>query len=529
MSVSSLFDIKNLETIVTKYATVAQIQSESISVADVVEAYYAAEKEKGMVTFFKQCIERLGQESEQIKLLQLSLGAVFAYKKLPLTLKDYETATRLLELTRTSISSCELVYQKIMCCKTTQDLSGTLLQETTTPQAFLDIAEAEAWIGAQSLSLKDIAEACTNNKTLNKLAERLAAQTKQYAKRYEEKNHFSKNDGGKIYRDKTLHGCPYDHNRLGKIGEKVIVTTGGSLIREDVFHPGFEGFYIAGSQICLANGTYNLMQAPMLAHKDKVDTVEDFWNTVIVLCKSPVIVTTHNPEEKIPTKGYAERATYWMPVRFTQPLTLKEGWVLTRNGDDVVIATSRHADSIRLVKRLFVATKADTGERHTVTQFHYQGWPDHLGAPDHELIVIAHKAVEEEYKQRGLSRCAPLTTHCAAGMGRSATFLAIDSLCCELFSKLEKKSNLDAIKLNIAQVVYSIKKQRPGTLGSECHWMSIFYALRRVYCELTGVPNQEIRALENALEQQTISDGNIVKAQGSKKYKKIKAQRNSSY
>jgi protein tyrosine phosphatase/GR25 family glycosyltransferase involved in LPS biosynthesis len=382
--------------------------------------------------------------------------------------------------------------------KTSTIIAEKILEPTRT-----ELPEAEAWFETQKLAFAQIellAHDIEKIKSIN-------TDTQKFIKAYQEKNKLTKNDGKKEYAHKTLHGAPFDHNRLGKLGEKEVLYSNGVKERKGVYAEGFENFYIAGSNIELPYRNFDLMQAPIKAHENKEDTVQDFWDTVVVLRNSPIIVTLHDPKEKIPHYGYPQRAEYWTESHFNPSMKLRSGWELSKTGEECVLAASRHSQEIRLVKRCFIAKHQDTEEERLITQFHYEGWPDHCGAPDHELLDLLHRVVDQEIVERNIDPKTPITAHCAAGLGRSATFTISNVLRCELMSRVESGEELSDIELNLAKTVYLFNKERPSVLGHDDQWQSVLLTLKRAYLQLKEVSNEEIRASEQAVEAKTEEKG----------------------
>ncbi len=353
--------------------------------------------------------------------------------------------------------------------------------------------EIKKWVAA-SYSLSELEQLADDPATIKQMF----LQNTEYVNDYIALNGLTKTLG-EIHADKTMWGAPFDQNMLGKVRNKLVRCDGTEEYIEE-YYPGFENFYIAGSKIEMPYGTYDLMQAPLRAVEGKVDTVQDFWDSVVVLRRSPIIVTVHDPHEKIPKRGYPQRAEYWTHDRFTTPMPLRNGWQLCRTGDDEVIAKSRYLDSVQLVKRTFLATHPETDDRHEITQFHYQGWPDSCGAPDMELLERLHVAVDDEVERRNLPLSAPITAHCAAGLGRSPTFAISHHFRRELTHRLQNGEKIDEITLNFIKPIFDFNSQRPDQLAGAGHWQSVLLSIRRLYLKQKGLSNEEIRPVELLFE-----------------------------
>lgn len=60
-----------------------------------------------------------------------------------------------------------------------------------------------------------------------------------------------------------------------------------------------------------------------------------------------------------------------------------------------------------------------------VTQYHYTAWPDH-GVPQFATSLLSF--VRKVQKTHDKSKGVPLLVHCSAGVGRTGTFIALDTL-----------------------------------------------------------------------------------------------------
>ena len=68
---------------------------------------------------------------------------------------------------------------------------------------------------------------------------------------------------------------------------------------------------------------------------------------------------------------------------------------------------------------------SDPGHDMTVTHMHYTAWPDHE-VPQNAMSVISFiRRVRREHPQ---SLDQPLLVHCSAGVGRTGTFILLDTV-----------------------------------------------------------------------------------------------------
>ncbi|XP_061170427.1 receptor-type tyrosine-protein phosphatase kappa-like [Saccostrea echinata] len=72
--------------------------------------------------------------------------------------------------------------------------------------------------------------------------------------------------------------------------------------------------------------------------------------------------------------------------------------------------------------RMFSFQRKDSNDIRIITQFHYTAWPDH-GTPEEIGLVQFHRVVNKRNEPG-----SPLLVHCSAGVGRTGTFIGLDSL-----------------------------------------------------------------------------------------------------
>ena len=194
--------------------------------------------------------------------------------------------------------------------------------------------------------------------------------------------------------------------------------------------------YINASPINLFGQNYYFIstQGP------KDNTIEDFW-TMIDQYNSKIIIMLCKLKELERPKC----AFYWNPENKMEKFTiviLSENKMQINNNDLV----------IRKIKLINNKTK----EEKEVTQFHYEGWPDH-GAPNvNEAFEVFEYMIKEVDKLKG---DGPGVIHCSAGVGRTGTFISIYDLYKEIIEQIND-NKISEIKFSIFNIVRKLKEMR---------------------------------------------------------------------
>eukprot|EP00038_Savillea_parva_P008410 m.176770 g.176770 ORF g.176770 m.176770 type:complete len:382 (+) comp14232_c0_seq1:151-1296(+) len=180
-------------------------------------------------------------------------------------------------------------------------------------------------------------------------------------------------------------------------------------------------------------------------------TMGDFWRMIWEQNVSCIVMTTGLQEG-----GRKKCDRYW-PVEGTEEYS---------GGFTVTVTDS--ADCGTWILTTMTVSKGDAPAR-TLKHFWYTGWPDH-GVPETAAPVIAFlRAVRAETSG---SR-APILVHCSAGIGRTGTFMAIDSGMQQLQSEWRV--------CDIKGTVTKMRKERGGSVQTAVQYRFIHLALAE-YC-----------------------------------------------
>ena len=179
-------------------------------------------------------------------------------------------------------------------------------------------------------------------------------------------------------------------------------------------------------------------------------TVTDFWRMIYQHKVSVVVMLTGIEEH-----GKIKCAQYWqdsgtMNVENLYKLTLQ--------------SCRKYSD---FVARRFILEKFDPNENdkpRDILQFHFLMWKDFLAPEQPSWLLRFIKRVNEHYcEDKG-----PLLVHCSAGVGRTGTFIAIDSLIPEITS---------GSSINIFECVSQLRYQRNYLVQSFKQYIFVYRAL----------------------------------------------------
>ncbi|XP_071117373.1 uncharacterized protein [Haliotis cracherodii] len=120
------------------------------------------------------------------------------------------------------------------------------------------------------------------------------------------------------------------------------------------------------------------------------------------------------------------------------------------------------------VTKLSVYAKKE-GKIHHVDHFHYTSWPDH-GVPDTSALLEFMWRVKVTARQQ----TQPVIVHCSAGVGRTGTYIAIESL----VDQAAAEGNLD-----IVSFVSNMRGQRKNMIQTKEQYLFLYQALAMAVSE----------------------------------------------
>ena len=83
----------------------------------------------------------------------------------------------------------------------------------------------------------------------------------------------------------------------------------------------------------------------------------------------------------------------------------------------------------------------------TISHYHFLGWPDH-GVPQFATSLIGFiRRVRSKYNKSG----PPMLVHCSAGVGRTGTFIVLDSM----LERMEKERTV-----NVYEFLTNMRRKR---------------------------------------------------------------------
>lgn len=193
------------------------------------------------------------------------------------------------------------------------------------------------------------------------------------------------------------------------------------------------------------NHCYIATQGPMK------HTVEDFWLLIWQERVTTLIMLT----ETVDNEGKEKCYQYW-----------KENDIRldSRCSGNLVVKCISVEDHQVVCRRRFIISSLSSDRQLEINQYHFKRWPDMSVPKEHEFLIF-YNQLEKETS----TRCGPSLIHCSAGIGRTGTFILIETM----IRLVEINSHVDPL-----QIITSLRNKRMGMVETE---EQLLFACSTVY------------------------------------------------
>nr|XP_015193870.1 PREDICTED: receptor-type tyrosine-protein phosphatase eta isoform X1 [Lepisosteus oculatus] len=201
---------------------------------------------------------------------------------------------------------------------------------------------------------------------------------------------------------------------------------------------------------------YNSKKEFIAAQGPLPGTVNDFWRMIWEKNVHTLVMLTRCNEQ-----GRVKCEEYWpsqtkvcsnITVTLTSEIPL-EDWTI----------------------RDFKIKNTKTAETRNLRHFHFTAWPDH-GVPETTELLISFRHLVREHMDQ-FSRNSPTIVHCSAGVGRTGTFIAIDTI----IYQIEREGIVD-----VYGIVHSLRMHRPLMVQTEDQYVFLNQCAMDIIRSRTG-------------------------------------------
>ncbi|XP_077863888.1 receptor-type tyrosine-protein phosphatase mu-like [Saccoglossus kowalevskii] len=257
-----------------------------------------------------------------------------------------------------------------------------------------------------------------------------------------------------ISKNKFTDVVAYDHSRV------VLATIDGDVNSD----------YINASYI---NGYRNVKYIATQGTMSKTEA--DFWRMVWQENTRTILMATNLIEQ-----GRKKCTQYWPDLH----KSLSRGVYIVKN-----IHEERFADSV--IRTFHISEIDRPRDVREVKQFHFTVWPD-MGVPNYTSDVLSFL---RRVKTSNPTNAGLMVVHCSAGIGRTGTFITIDSM-------LEMAKEEDQV--DIFNFVAKGREDRINFVQTSDQYAFIYNAvLEATLCGSTEIPCKDLRITLEQLKRRS--------------------------
>uniref|UniRef100_A0A8C6L828 Receptor-type tyrosine-protein phosphatase epsilon n=1 Tax=Nothobranchius furzeri TaxID=105023 RepID=A0A8C6L828_NOTFU len=285
----------------------------------------------------------------------------------------------------------------------------------------------------------------------------------------EEEYRIRSADDGKLFREEfNVSGagvdedvCPANVQQKGKRKGNKILVRGDFLFNDEDSSPDLFGLNSFIPQGYKEKNKFIAAQGP------KPETVADFWRMIWEQKTATIVMLTNLKERK------EEKCCQYWPE--------KGCWMY----GNVRVAVEDITVLVDYTVRKFCVQYVSVAPR-LVTQLHFTSWPD-FGVPFTPIGMLKFLK-----KVKAVNPCyaGPVVVHCSAGVGRTGTFIVIDSM----IDMMHTDQRVDVFGF-----VSRIREQRCQLIQTDMQYSFIYQALLEYY--LYGDTELDVCSLEGHLQR----------------------------